>query len=375
MNRTNLQSIFKKYIDNFEMLNNEKNDETYKWEIAQEFQNFDLEAEDFAEMLLHMCKIAENLVDSSQQLPFYALVEFARKEPETVREMFRKLFADEHMDNETKQNVIDEFIASSEELRKKYYPDSRLYTNNQRSVMMYLFLRYPNSNYGYKASQAKSFADCIEFYEDWGPMTDFRLDVFSRMCEQLIEEIKKNESLMGTHMSRFENTDRKLHPDENLHILTLDIIYSSQAYNFYGDMTFDPINAKSRKLYFERVAKAKELAEAVEKAKADAALLDEAKEYIAGALTKGLTVKHRAFGEGEIEECTGTIIAVHFAKTNETKKLGLTVAIGNGLVSLPSEEMTEKIKEYIPVLNRETQIPGNLSRAIDDLQPYLEYLD
>ena len=279
MNRTNLQSIFKKYIDNFEILNNEKNDETYKWEIAQEFQKFDVDAEDFVEMLTHMWKVSENLIDSSQQLPFYALVEFARREPETVREMFRKLFAEEHLGDIEKQAVIDEFIASSEELRKKYYPDSRLYTNNQRSVMMYLFLRYPNSNYGYKASQAKSFADCIEFYEDWGPMTDFRLDIFSRMCEQLIEEIKKNDALMETHMSRFENTTRKLHPDENLHILTLDIIYSSQAYNFYGDMTFDPINAKSRKLYFERVAKAKELAEAVENAKADAALLDEAKAY------------------------------------------------------------------------------------------------
>lgn len=375
MNRTNLQSIFKKYIDNFEILNNEKNDETYKWEIAQEFQNFNVDAEDFAEMLAHMWKVSENLIDSSQQLPFYALVDYARKEPETVREMFRNLFAEERLDDEAKQKVIDEFIAESERLRKKYYPDSHLYMNNQRSVMMLLFLRYPESNYGYKASQAKSFADCIEFYEDWGPMTDFNLTVFSRMCEQLIEEIKKNEALMETHMSRFENTDRKLHPDNNLHILTLDIIYSSQAYNFYGDMTFDTINAKSRKLYFERVAKAKELAEAVEKAKTDAALLDEAKAYIAASLSKGLTVTHRVFGEGVIEECTGTIIAVHFAKTDETKKLGLTVVIGNGLVSLPSEEMTQKIKDYIPVLNRETQIPGNLNRAIDELQPYLEYLE
>ena len=375
MNRTNLQSIFKKYIDNFEILNNEKNDETYKWEIAQEFQNFDVDAEDFVEMLAHMWKVSANLIDSSQQLPFYALVDYARREPETVREMFRKLFAEEHLDNEAKQTVIDEFIASSEMLRKKYYPDSHLYMNNQRSVMMLLFLRYPESNYGYKASQAKSFADCIEFYEDWGPMTDFRLGTFSRMCEQLIEEIRANDALMETHMSRFENTDRKLHPDKNLHILTLDIIYSSQAYNFYGDMTFDPINAKSRKLYFERVAKAKELSEALEKAKAEAALLEEAKEYISTTLTKGLVVHHRAFGEGMVEECIGTIIAVHFAKTDETKKLGLTVAIGNGLVSLPSEEMTQKIKEYIPVLNRETQIPGHLSRAIDELQPYLEYLD
>lgn len=375
MNKSNLHSIFKKYIDNFEVLNNEKNDETYKWEIAQEFQYFDVDAEDFAEMLAHMWKVSANLIDSSQQLPFYALVDYARREPETVREMFRKLFDEEYLTDDAKQELIDEFIAESEELRLKYYPDSHLYMNNQRSVMMLLFLRYPESNYGYKASQAKSFADCIEFYDDWGPMTNFKLSVFSRMCEQLIEEIKANEALMETHRSRFENTDRKLHPDNNLHILALDIIYSSQAYNFYGDMTFDPINAKSRKLYFERVAKAKELAEAVEKAKADAALLDEAKDYIATSLSKGLIVKHRVFGEGVIEECTGTIIAVHFAKTDETKKLGLTVAIGNGLVSLPSEEMTQKIKEYIPVLNRETQIPGNLSRAVDELQPYLEYLD
>lgn len=375
MNKNNLLSIFKKYIDNFEVLNNEKNDETYKWEIAQEFQNFDLNAEDFAEMLLHMCKTAENLVDSSQQLPFYALVEFARKEPEMVSEMFRKLYADEHIGNDEKQRLIDEFIASSEELRKKYYPDSRLYTNNQRSVMMYLFLRYPNSNYGYKASQAKSFADCIEFYEDWGPMTDFRLDIYSRMCEQLIVEIKAIEALMETHRSRYENTDRLLHPDENLHILALDIIYSSQAYNFYGDMSFAPINAQARKLHFERVAKAKELASAVEKAKADMALLIEAKEYVSSALTSGLVVKHRAFGEGTVEECSGTIVAVYFPKTGETKKLGLAVAIGNGLLTLPMEEMTQKIKGYIPVLNNETRIPTNLSNAEAALEPYLEYLD
>ena len=375
MNTANLQSIFRKYIDNFETLNNEKNDETYKWAIAQEFQNFDIDAQDFVEMLTHMWKASENLIDSAQQLPFYALVDYARREPETVREMFRKLFADEYLDNVSKQVVIDEFIAASEELRKKYYPDSHLYMNNQRSVMMLLFLRYPNSNYGYKASQAKSFADCVEFYEDWGPMTDFRLDVFSRMCEQLIKEIKKNEALMQTHLSRFENTDRKLHPDENLHILTLDIIYSSQAYNFYGDMTFDPINAKSRKLYYERVAKAKELAENLEKAKADAALLSEAKAYISQTLSKGVVVRHRAFGEGVIEECTGTIIAVYFSKINETKKLGLAVAVGNGFVALPSEEITQKIKEYIPILNRETQVPGNLTRAVEELKPYLEYLE
>ena len=377
MNKTNLQSILKKYIDNFEMLNNRDNNEIYKWEIAQEFQSFDVDADDFAGMLDHMWKVSDNLIDSSQQLPFYALVDYARREEETetVREMFRKLFKEEHLDNKAKQAVIDEFIESSEQLRKKHYPDSRLYINNQRSVMMYLFLRYPNSNYGYKASQAKSFADCIEFYDDWGPMTDFRIDVFSRMCDQVIEEIKKNDALMETHRSRFKNTNRKLYPDDNLHILVLDIIYCSQTYGFYGDMTFNPIDSKSKKLYFERVAKAKELSEKLDKAKADVALLDEAKEYIAASLSKGTTVKHKTFGEGVIEDCVGTIFTIHLEKTNETKKLGLIAAIENNLVSFSSEEIKQKIKGYIPVLKREREIPMNLTRAINELQPYLEYLE
>ena len=375
MNKSNLQVIFKKYIDNFEFLNNSENDETYKWEIAQAFQTFDVDAEDFAEMLNHLWKLSSNLIDSSQQLPFYALVDYARKEPETVREMFRKLYANELLDCDAKQKTILEFINASEELRVKYNPDSRLYVNNQRSVMMYLFLRYPDSNYGYKASQAKSFADCIEFYDEWGPMTDFRLDVFYRMCDQLVEEIKANEALVATHKSRFEKTDRNLYPDENYHILALDIIYSSQAYNFYGDMTFAPINAQARKLHFERVAKAKDLADAVEKAKNESELLDQAKEFIDNVMTEGATVKHRMFGEGTVEKCAGTIISVFFPKVNETKNLGLVVAFGNGLMTLVSDKETAKLKEYIPILSKERDIAKNLARAIEDLQPYLEYLD
>lgn len=375
MNRNNLKSIFKKYIDNFEMLNNEKNDEMYKWEIAQEFQNFDVDTPDFAEMLNRMWRMTDNLIDSSQQLPFYALVDYARKEPETVREMFRRLYAEEYMDIESKQQLINEFIASSEELRKRYNPDSRLYINNQRSVMMYLFLRYPNSNFAYKASQAKSFADCIEFYDDWGPMTNFKLDIFYRMCEQLIEEIKADEALMETHKSRFENTTRKLHADENLHILAFDIVFSSQAYNFYDGMTYAPINAQARKLYFEKVAKAKELSEVLSKAKEEEKSVIEAKEYVGDTLFPGLKVKHKSFGEGTIEELSDTILTVQFPKINDTKKLGISVVLGNGLITLESDEQTQKLKEYAPILNKESVIKSTISKTEDAIQEYLEYLE
>ena len=117
MNKDNLQVIFKKYIDNFELINSDKHNEIYKWEIAQQFQDFDVEAEDFAEMLNRICKASDNLIDSSQR-PFSALVEYSRKEKEaeTVREMFRNLFAQENLDCDTKQQTINEFIKASEEL-------------------------------------------------------------------------------------------------------------------------------------------------------------------------------------------------------------------------------------------------------------------
>lgn len=375
MNQKNLQVIFKKYIDHFERINSVENDENYKWEIAQKFQEFDIDAPDFADMLLKMLKISENLIDSSQQLPFYALVDYARKEPETVREMFRALFANEYLDVEAKQATIVEFIEASEELRKKYSPDSRLYMNNQRSVMMYLFLRYPNSNYGYKASQAKSFADCIEFYDDWGPMNDFNLGIYCRMCDQLVEEIKKCDALVATHKSRYENTDRKFHADENLHILALDIIYSSQVYNFYDGMTFAPINAQARKLHFERVKKANELKEALEKAQVADALLAEAREYFIKTFETIKTVKHKMFGEGTVEAFDGSILTVHFPKVDATKKLGLTMSLQNKLIVCEAEGFAEAVEKYSDVMKYEHQIPSNLKKAVEEIQPYLEYLE
>ena len=376
MNKSNLHSIFKSYIDNFEVINT-KHDESYKWEIAEKFQAFDVEAEDFVGVLTKMWKASENIIDSSHQLPFYALVDYATNygEAETVRDMFRHLFADEVLDATEKQKRIDAFLDMSEELRQKHKPDSHLYIANQGTVMQLLFLRYPNSNYGYKASQAKSFADCIEFYEDWGPMTAFHLNVYNRMCDQVIEEIKQCEALLDTHKSRYEHTDRHFHADENLHILLLDIIYSSQTYNFYEGISFSPITAQARKLHFEKIAKAKELENALMEAQADATLLAEGLEYLSTTLKEGMSVWHKAFGEGVIKGVAGTVIEVEFPQKGETKKLGITVVVPNKFITFADPTVAEAIMKYIPVLQKENDIPNKVKRATEALEPYLDYLE
>lgn len=136
MNTSRLQQLFAHYIDKFEYINNPELNENYKWEIVKQYQDiFNLDAPDMAGMLTEAWRITSNLIDSQFQQPFYALIAYAREEPETVRTMFRDLFADDDGDLKIRQQKISAFIAKSEELKEKYAPGSWRYTNDQRSVM------------------------------------------------------------------------------------------------------------------------------------------------------------------------------------------------------------------------------------------------
>jgi hypothetical protein len=99
MNTSRLQQLFAHYIDKFEYINNPELNENYKWEIVKQYQDiFNLDAPDLAGMLTEAWRITSNLIDSQFQQPFYALIAYAREEPETVRTMFRDLFADDDGD-------------------------------------------------------------------------------------------------------------------------------------------------------------------------------------------------------------------------------------------------------------------------------------
>ena len=60
--------------------------------------------------------------------------------------MYRELFADDGGDLALRQAKIYAFIQKSEELKAKYAPGSWRYTNDQRSVMAYLFFHDPEHN-------------------------------------------------------------------------------------------------------------------------------------------------------------------------------------------------------------------------------------
>lgn len=178
-------------INNFEFINNKENREYYKWLITKRFKTemdkaLLADKTDFPERLLQLKKLSDNMIDSYTQ-PFYGLSKFAEEEPEAVCAMFRDLYAEDGGDIRLKQEKILDFLRRSHALRDEYFPGSYLYKDDFHSVTGYMFLYDPDHNYLYKYSHAHAFADCVEFYDDWGYGESVKLDVYYHMCDQLVE--------------------------------------------------------------------------------------------------------------------------------------------------------------------------------------------
>ena len=96
MNQDRVRKIFENYIKKFEFINNPEMDENYKWRIAARFRDLmDPDAPDFEERIKEAWKVSSNLIDSSNRYCFSALVSCSEHEPESVRQLFEALFAED----------------------------------------------------------------------------------------------------------------------------------------------------------------------------------------------------------------------------------------------------------------------------------------
>ena len=370
MNSEHVQQIFEHYIDQFETINNDEHREYYKWEIAQFFHD-EMDAvltspsSEFSAKLYELRKKTFNLIDSYTQ-PFYGLVRFAEKEPETVRQMFLDLYDT----GNDRQSQVEAFLAKSHELRDKYYAGSYLYKDDIHSVTGYLFLYDPDHNYIFKATHAQRFANCVEFYDDWGYGDTVNLNVYYKMCDQLLDHIKASKELLTTDASRFSLGS--LYPDTEKHILAFDLIYCCSTYNLFHGITFERPNLKEWQLIQERKIKAKMLFEELEEVKTKVQILEEAKEYVNSVLVAGATVYHRLYEEGTVKENDGNNIIVDFPEYGN-KKLGTSVSIGKGILTVDND--TERIDAYRDLLKDESKIRDRLVNAEKAFAEYSENFD
>ena len=383
MNKNHMHQIFSHYIDRFDMINDHEHEEYYKWQVCFKFKTLmdealSSETSKFADALYKVSKCSENIIDSYTQ-PFYGLVQYAREEPETVRQMFKDLYSDDGGDVHVQMKLIKNFFDKSNELLERYYPTSHLYKQNSHSVSAYLFLYDPDHHYMYKATQSSAIADCIEFYDDWGNGDNIKLDVYYRMCDQILAEIKECTELLEIHKSRYERDmileSGSLHDDPELHILLFDIIYCSNVYNLFDGITFSRPKSKEKKLLIENQEKAKELLQKYVRAKAEADELSEAKRYFRTSFEHAGIVQHKKEGACKVISANDKYIFLKVEKTGEEKQLDISIVVTNEIIWLNTDEFKEMREKYLLVLKKERSILSALSYVERELKPYEDYLE
>ena len=381
MNNNHLQQIFANYIKNFDLINNDEHEEYYKWQVCHEFpilMSKALEAsdEDLPRALYEVKKSTYNIIDSYTQ-PMAGLVDFARKDAPAVREMLRNLYAPDGGDLKVQMEKIADFFKRSDELLDKLFPGSFLYKQNSHSVSSLLFLNDPDHHYMYKATQSQRFADCVEFYDDWGSGDNIKLDTYYRMCDELVARIKECEPLLDTDASRFDGRLKfkggALHPDTEKHILAFDLIYCCSVYDLFDGITYTKRNMKEKKLYLAEKEKAEGLKKSYEKAQADMDALEEALRCFVDMMPVGSQVKHPKSSIGTVQSVNENRIIVKFH--DKEVKFGLAVTLANNILSVENPTFAEKVNEYKPILKRAGNIPMLLESASKALKPYEEYLE
>lgn len=150
MNYQTLENIVSFYKKNYKKIENK---ELYKWQAFQTFHdNWDLEADDFYEMLEKSLKDISNLMSASQYYQKRMILWMAEKNEEAVRKMFEILY-DPGIPLEDR---MKNFKAAAKELVEKYKEKNVHHTyQDDRAIMAYLSLRYPGKYYLYKFKMFK----------------------------------------------------------------------------------------------------------------------------------------------------------------------------------------------------------------------------
>lgn len=213
-----------------DFIKNQWPNEQYKWVAVKTFQdNWDVNADDFAEMLTRSLSKTYNLLASINNFPAKMIEVFAKTAPEEVRAMFIALFDES---NDVVSRIID-FKDKASVLLEKYGNGTGQHYQYENAVSTYLWLRYPDKYYIYKYSEVKAVADELEseYRFKKGAYVD-NLRNFYALYDEICEELKRDTSL--TELLNSQLTDA-CYPDTELKTLTIDVgFYISRYYGQNG---------------------------------------------------------------------------------------------------------------------------------------------
>lgn len=224
-NQFRLKDVLVEYKQNF--VSKHWRDEKYKWEAVKWFQdNWNVNAQDFVEMLNRSLNKTFNLLASNNNFPKGMIVGFAKAAPEEVRSMFIALF-DESKDVFER---IDAFKLQSSILLEKYGNGAAQHYQYENAISTYLWLRYPNKYYIYKFGEVKTVASELEadYQFKKGAYAD-NVRNFLRLYDEISATLKEDTELVNLFQSQLTET---CYPDPELKTLTIDVgFYISRYYS------------------------------------------------------------------------------------------------------------------------------------------------
>ena len=230
MNRQILNHYIDEYKLNFERVNQE---EIYKWKAVKCYQdNWNVDAENFYEMLLSSLRMTKNLLDSGQYFPLRMLVLYAEHRPNEVRQLFRNLYNLE----EDLYERIESFQLGINAVHDEFFENKKSY-QDPRAIIVYLVLRYPKRYFFYKFEMFKQFSEKLELI--YKPVKGHFENIghFNNICELVRYELSLDQELLKLHKNRIT---ADCYYDENLNILTQDFIYSVSRHLSQTFITVSP---------------------------------------------------------------------------------------------------------------------------------------
>jgi len=235
MNRQILKQYISEYKLNFDRVNQE---EIYKWKAVKCFQdNWDIDAENFYEMLFPSLNRTKNLLDSGQYFPLRMIIQYAENRPIETRQIFKNLYNEEEDLFERIQNFQTDINAINADLfeNKKSYQDPR-------AIIVYLVLRYPERYFFYKFEMFKQFSEKLELI--YKPVKGHIENIghFNSQCELIRYELSLDQEILKLHKNRIT---ADCYYDENLNILTQDFIY---AVSKHLNLTFEVSTATAKEI-------------------------------------------------------------------------------------------------------------------------------
>lgn len=389
MNKKNLQQIFANYTERFAELNDIDHDESFKWWEAEQFHALMQDAlqksgQGFVNglQLIVQKNVVDVLIDGRMR-PFRGLVELAANGyAEDVKALFLALFAEDGGDLEKREEKIAAFLQESEKLRLAKFPDYYSYKQTARSAAGYLFLYDPDHHYMYKATEARRFADDVEYYGDWGSGDQIRLREYYRMCDELVAEIENCPALLATDQSRYALKDRyevlkpaekSMAEDKKHHLLAYDILYCNRTYDLDRGLSFKKLSPKEKNLYEERLKAAQEKQDEYIKAEERCRQLEEAVQYYDSILVPGAKVQNRKYGKGVVVGRDGDVVVVEFGAG--TIRFDLFTAVSEGYLKFEDPLDEAQKKQYKELLGKHTDIMDMLSIRQKALKPYRDILE